>query len=143
MKQENNSPTDVFNAFLTARYKGDLEAVKSTLSASSLKLIKSVAERQELPFIDALNRVANIQTYAEDGRLLKTRNEIIGIDDEACLEVEVIFSDEFKTFIFLKENNSWKFSPDMVFVKAVKIPTSWTEILFDRLKRVFTNLFGN
>jgi hypothetical protein len=140
MKQENNSPTDVFNAFLTARCKGDLEAIKSTLSANTLKLIKRVAELQELPFIEALNVVADIQTYAEGGRLLKTRNEIIGIDDEACLEVEIIFSDEFKTFIFLKENNSWKFAPEMVFVKAVKIQTSWTEILFSRLKSLFNKI---
>jgi hypothetical protein len=140
MKQETESPTDVFNAFLFASRNGDLGAVKSTLSANTLKLIKGVAELQELSFIEALNLVVGIQTYAEDGRLLKTRNEIIGIDDEACLEVEIIFSDEFKTFIFLKENNSWKFAPEMVFVKAVEIQTSWTEILFSRLKSLFNKI---
>jgi hypothetical protein len=138
MEQSTESPTDVFNAFIIARRKGDLETVKSTLSADTLKLVESVAVRQDLTFIEALNVVVDVCTYAGDERLPETRNEIIGIDDEACLEVEVIFSDEFKTFIFLKENNSWKFAPEMIFDKVVKI--HWTQILFSRLKNLFAKI---
>ncbi len=115
MKQETNLPTDVFKSFIIALRNDDLEAMKSYLSENTLMTIEAVSIERETPFRAALNLVSRLYGQRYDLRFPETRNEIIGSDGAACLEVEDLSSGEFNTFIFLKENNQWKFAPEMIF----------------------------
>jgi hypothetical protein len=141
MRKENNSPTSVFNAFITARRDGDLEAVKSTLSVNTLKMVEEICVAEKWDFINALNSMAQIYLQSKNGRLPRTQNEKIG-GEVACLEVEDVFSNKFKSFVFLKENGFWKLAFDMEVIEVIE-DKAILEKLFDSLKTVFSNLFGN
>jgi hypothetical protein len=115
MKQKDNLPTDVFRNFVIALKNDDLEKMKLHLSETTLETVKTVCSEREIPFRAGFNLVSRLYGQRYDLRFPETRNEIIGSDAAACLEVEDLSSGKFNTFIFLKENNQWKFAPEMIF----------------------------
>jgi hypothetical protein len=141
MRQKTNNPAEVFKIFLTDRRSGDLETVKSTLSAATLRTVENVVESEKVSFDEALNSVARFygQHYGE--RLPKTQNEKIG-GDVACVEVENFSTGKFDNFVFLKENGVWKLALDLE-VMAVIEDKNILEKFFDYLRTVFSNLFEN
>ncbi len=141
MRQKPESPTDVFNAFLKARFGGDLETVKSTLSADALKTIENISEAKKVSFGEALNSVGRFYGQHCGERLPKTQNEKIG-GGAACVEVENFSTGEFDGFVFLKENGVWKLALDLEFVAVIE-DKNILEKFFDYLRTVFSNLFEN
>lgn len=141
MTQKNNKPADVFETFLVARRGGDLETVKSTLSADTLMTIGNVSQAEAISFDQALNSVGRFYGQHHGERLPKTQNEIIS-KDVACVEVENFSFGGFDRFIFLKEKDAWKLAPEMEVIDVIEDKAIFGK-LFNCLRTIFSNLFGS
>jgi hypothetical protein len=143
MKQRNETPTDVFNAFLVTRLSGDIEAVKGRLAESTLNAVEEISVNQEKSFDEALNIVGRFYGQHHSERLPFVRNEKIDIDgDIACVEVENFSSGNFDNFVLLKENGVWKLALDVEVAQILEVKKNAVETAFDYLQITFKTLFG-
>jgi hypothetical protein len=128
MKQENNSPTDVYKAFIIAWRNGDVEAIKDTLAKSTLDIVESISANQEKSFYGALNSVRQFFVQDPSERLPHIRKEKVG-GNTACIEAEDIASGEFNGFVFIRENNAWKLALEREVIAVTMVETSIFECL--------------
>lgn len=100
------SPTDTLKAFIDASNKKDANAIKQTLSRSSLALVETVATAQKTTVDDLLNR-GNTDMV---GEMPDIRNEKIE-NEMATVEVK-IKTTGYDTIPFVKEDGVWKIAFD-------------------------------
>ena len=104
---DENSPTGVLRKFVEASQKKDVETMKQTLSAGTLKVIEDSAKKQNMTLEEALKK--------DDGKDLKempeTRNEQIE-GDTATVEVKNTATGDWDKIPFVKEDGKWKVALD-------------------------------
>src|SRR5829696_1646470 len=94
--------------YVAASQKGDIQAMKSLLSKSSLLYIEEKARPMKLNVDDVLRKETEIKLQAE----IETRNEKIE-GDTASVEVKNPATGEFDIkYPFVKENGAWKLARD-------------------------------
>ncbi|HEY0462193.1 MAG TPA: hypothetical protein VGC97_23875 [Pyrinomonadaceae bacterium] len=102
------SPGDVLKQYVAASQKGDIQAMKSSLSKSSLLYIEEKARPMKLNVDDVLRKETEIKLQAE----IETRNEKIE-GDTASVEVKNPATGEFDIkYPFVKEDGAWKLARD-------------------------------
>lgn len=100
-------PTDVLKKYLEAAQKKDVEAMKQTLSAGTLKMIDESAKKQGTTLEELLKK--------DDGAIPKempeTRNEKIE-GETATVEVKNGATADWDKIPFVKEDGKWKLALD-------------------------------
>ena len=100
-------PTDVLKKFVEASQKKDVETMKQTLSAGTLRMIEESARKQNITLEESLKR--------DDGRTLKeipaTRNERIA-GETATVETKNAVTNDWDSIPFVKEEGKWKIALD-------------------------------
>ena len=116
-------PTDVLKKFVDASQKKDVETIKQTLSAGTLKRIEESAKRQNTTLDEALKK--------DDGNALKqmpeTRNEQIE-GDAATVEIKNAATADWDKIPFVKEDGKWKIALDKFMEDFMKRLSEQTKI---------------
>ncbi len=128
MRNEELTPGDVFKAIITARKKGDVEAMKKALTKSVLGNVERISTVEKKTFEETLNNFGLGQKLFEicDSMSFPEMQDERIIGNFACLEVENFVTGEFQKFSFLRENNVWKLALDL---EVVNDEQSLSEIL--------------
>jgi hypothetical protein len=101
-----DSPTAAFKSYVEATQKKDVEAIKKTLSAETLKMLDAEAKMNNQTLDEMLKKDDN--AYAE---MPETRNEKI-TGERATLEVKNRKTGEWDTIPFNREDGKWKLALD-------------------------------
>lgn len=109
-----DSPTETLKTFAAATKKKDAEAIKKTLSKSTMKVIEESAKQQNISVNEMLTKAED----PEGKDLPETRNEKID-GDTATLEIKDDVTGEFDEMPFVKEDGVWKIALD-VFMESMK-----------------------
>jgi hypothetical protein len=115
IQTEDTSPSGVLKSFIEAKKKGDVEAIKKTISSDSLKLYEDMARQQE-------TTVEALLTDNTGGILREIppmRNEKIK-GDVATVEAQVPQTGVWQEIPFVKEETGWKLALDKVVMEAMK-----------------------
>ncbi len=111
-----SSPTKTFKAFFDAQKKKDVEAMKKTLSKSSIAMIEKSAKEQNKTVDKALTE--GFETSKTD-KMPETRNEKID-GDNATLEVQNDETKKWDKVYFVKEDSEWKIALDKTVEEMLK-----------------------
>lgn len=111
-----SSPTKTFKAFFEAQKKKDVEAMKKTLSKSSIAMIEKGAKEQNKTVDKALTE--GFETSKTD-KMPETRNEKID-GDNATLEVQNDETKKWDKVYFVKEDSEWKIALDKTVEEILK-----------------------
>jgi hypothetical protein len=104
-----NSPTQTMKNFVEATQKKDVEGVKKSLSAGSLKMMENLAKVQGKTLDETIKESeAGENEYKQ---VPEMRNEKIE-GDTATLEVKNEKTSEWDTLYFVKETDEWKIALD-------------------------------
>jgi hypothetical protein len=102
------SPGEVIKQYVAASQKGDIAAMKSMLSKSSLVYIEEKARPLKLTIDDVLRKETEVKLQNAP----ETRNEKIE-GDAATVEVKNPSTGEFDIkYPFVRENGAWKLARD-------------------------------
>lgn len=112
---EDAPPSEVLKAFIEAKKKRDVEGVKKTISADSLKMYEDMARQQNTP-VEAL-LTDNTGSVLSD--LPPIRNERIR-GDTATVEAQVPQTGVWQEIPFVREETGWKIAMDKVMIEAMK-----------------------
>jgi Domain of unknown function (DUF4878) len=100
-----STPTITFMAFYEASKNGDVEAVKRTLSRSSLDFLTAEAKKDNKTLEAAITESLKISDIPKSTP--EVRNEKIE-GDNATLEIKDEKTNTWDSFRFVKENGEWK-----------------------------------
>ena len=110
------SPGDVLKQYVAASQKGDIAAMKSLLSKSSLELIEKSARAKQITADELLQAEAYVRIHT----IPETRNEKID-GETATVEVKNASTGEFDIkYPFVKENGAWKLARDKFIEEELK-----------------------
>lgn len=112
---EDGSPSDVLKIFIEAKKRRDVEAVKKTISADSIKLYEDLAKQQNTS-VEAL-LTDNTGGVLQD--VPPMRNEKIK-GNQATVEAQVPQTGVWQEIPFVKEEDGWKIAMDQVVMEALK-----------------------
>ena len=112
---EEGSPSDVLKTFIEAKKRRDVEAVKKTISADSIKLYEDLAKQQNTS-VEAL-LTDNTGGVLQD--VPPMRNEKIK-GNQATVEAQVPQTGVWQKIPFVKEEDGWKIAMDQVIMEALK-----------------------
>jgi hypothetical protein len=102
------SPSDVLKQYVAASQKGDIAAMKSLLSKSSLRYIEEKARPMKLTIDDVLKKETEVKLQ----NAVETRSEKIE-GDTATVEVKNPATGEFDIkYPFVREDGAWKLARD-------------------------------
>jgi hypothetical protein len=104
------SPGDVLRQYVAASQRGDIAAMKSLLSKSSIAYIEEKARPMKLTVDDVLRKETEVKLQTA----VETRNEKIE-GDTATVEVKNPATGEFDLkYPFVREDGAWKLARDKV-----------------------------
>lgn len=106
---QSGSPTQTLKNFVEATQKKDVEGVKKSLSAGTLKMMEGLAKMQNKTLDETIKE--GDTSGNEYKQMPETRNEKI-TGETATLEVKDEKSSEWNTLYFVKENDEWKIALD-------------------------------
>jgi hypothetical protein len=110
------TPTDVLRRYVAASQKGDIQAMKSLLSRSSIRYIEERARPMKLTVDDVLRKETEVKLQGE----IETRNEKIE-GDTATVEVKNPATGEFDVkYPFVREDGAWKLARDRYIEEELK-----------------------
>jgi small-conductance mechanosensitive channel len=105
------SPTRTLENFVEASQKKDVEGVKKSLSANSLKMMDNLAKMQGKTLEQTIQEGDTTGGANSFARTPESRNEKI-TDNTATLEVKNEKTAEWETLHFVKEGEEWKIALD-------------------------------
>lgn len=100
-----STPTSAFMAFYEASKKGDVEAIKRTLSKSSIDFLTAEAQKENKTLEAALTE--SLKNADVPKSTPEVRNEKIE-GDNATIEIKDEKTNSWDTFRFVKEGGEWK-----------------------------------
>lgn len=127
------SPTQAMKNFVEASQKRDVEAIKKSLSAGTLKMMEGIAKMQGKTLDETIKEG---DTGGNDFKQMpEMRNEKIE-GDTGTLEIKNEKTGEWETLYFVKENEDWKIALDKSLEEMFKKTFSdWKMPNFDDLNK--------
>lgn len=101
------TPTDVLKKFVEASRKKDVEAIKQTLSAGTLKMLQESATKKNTTLDEILTK-DDADTLKE---MPEARNETID-GETAFVEIKNKATNDWDKIPFVKEDGKWKLAFD-------------------------------